>query len=177
MMINLAKINFCEGRGVFVIINLIFGLIYYGLFPNFATANCIGLYSITPVSFGTYNPSSGINLTSIGNININNFTNCINILQPANTNFTVKFSTGLSGNYSSRKMINPLFPMTPLQYNLYTNSGNGATIWGDGTGGSGSITQTGASNINIPIYGVVPAGQNPGIGSYSDSIAATIEFN
>ena len=175
-MISLAKTKFSGDSRIFVMINLIFGLIAYCLYPNSASANCIGLYSIVPVNFGTYNPSSGNNLTSTGNININNFTNCINLLQPTATNFTIKFSTGLSGNYSSRKMTNPLFPTIPLQYNLYT-SVNNATIWGNGTGGSGTVSQTGTSNINIPIYGVVPARQNASIGSYSDSITVTIEFN
>lgn len=177
MMISCKNPNSPPKIGLFVLINLAIGLILFSLFPSSAVANSIGLFTITPVNFGTYNSSSGANLTSTGNIQIDKFYNLLNPLQPVSTNFTVKLSTGSSGNYGSRKMTNPLFPTTPLNYNLYTSSGNGATIWGDGTGGSGSISQVGTSNINIPIYGVVPAGQNPGIGSYSDTVTVTIEFN
>lgn len=177
MMIGCKNQNSPPKIGLFVLINLAVGLISFSLFSSSAVANCIGLFTITPVSFGTYSPASGSNLTSTGNIQIDKFTNCINVLQAVSTSFTVKLSTGSSGNYASRTMTNPLFVTTPLQYNLYTSIGTGATIWGDGTGGSGSIAQVGTSNINIPIYGVIPAGQNPGIGSYSDTITTTIEFN
>ena len=176
-MISCTNTNSPPQTGLFVLINLTVGLISFSLFSGSALANCIGLFTITPVNFGTYSPTAGANLTSTGNIQIDKFTNCLNPLQAVSTNFTVKLSTGSSGNYGSRKMTNPLFPTTPLQYNLYTSSSPGATIWGDGTGGSGTISQLGDSNINIPIYGTIFAGQNPGIGHYSDTVITTVEFN
>lgn len=131
---------------------------------------------ITPVSFGVYDPAAGNNLASPGGIRINKFFNCVT-LQPVSTSFTVKLSTGSSGTYSNREMTNLANPLSSLQYNLYTSNGSGSTVWGDGSGGSSVVSQEGSSNINIPIYGVVPVGQNPAMGSYSDTVTVTIEFN
>jgi spore coat protein U-like protein len=175
-MVNVGKINLHSNNTICKLIPLFFGLVTYFTFTKSVWAlTCID-YSVTPVNFGAYNPSSGSNLTTSGAVRINKFFDCLT-LQPVSTNFTVKLSPGGSGTYSKRKMTNSLNPSSFLQYNLYTTSSSGAAIWGDGSGGSSSINKTGSSNINLPIYGVIFNGQNPSIGSYSDIVTMTIEFN
>jgi spore coat protein U-like protein len=175
-MINSSQINLHFKNRICGCISIILGLATYTTFDNSAQAlTCID-YSITPLSFGAYDSSSGSNLTTTGKININKFYDCIT-LQLVSTNFSVKLSPGSSGTYINRKMTNLFNPLSSLQYNLYTSGGSGAAIWGDGSGGSSFVNQTGSSNINIPIYGVVPSKQNPSIGSYSDTVTITIEFN
>ena len=176
-MINVKIINLKFNQSIWSPLQFLIGLTTYFLFTNPVQAlTCVDL-SVTPVSFGTYNPSSGGNLTSTGGVKINKFHDCVFPSQLIPTNFTVKLSTGDAGSYSPRKMTNPVNLLAPLQYNLYTTGDIGAPIWGDGTGGSTVVSSSGSSNINIPIYGVVPSGQNPSIGSYSDSLTVTIEFN
>lgn len=176
-MINAKIVNLRFNQIVWKPVQFLSGLTTYLLFTNPVQAlTCVDLL-VTPVSFGTYNPSSGSNLTSTGGVKINKFFDCLFPSQLIPTNFTIKLSAGNAGTYSPRKMNNPVNLLAPLQYNLYTTGGVGAPIWGDGTGGSTVVSSNGSSNINIPIYGVVSSGQNPSIGSYSDSLTVTIEFN
>ncbi len=174
-MINFRGTSLHLRNSICGLISIFLGLTAEAAFTKSAQALTDIDYSVTPVSFGTYNSSSGSNLTSSGGIRINRFyeplTNAL-----VSTSFTVKLSPG-SGTYGSRKMTNLANPLSTLQYNLYTSSGSSAPIWGDGSAGSSFISQTGSSNIDIPIYGIVPNGQNPSVGTYSDSINVTIEFN
>lgn len=173
-MINFLQINLHFKNIICSLASIILGLATYATFTKSAQALTCVDYSITPVRFGAYDSSSGSNLTTSGGVTINKFYDCITS-QLVSTNFTVKLSPGTSGTYSNRKMTNLLNPLS-LQYNLYTSGGSGAAIWGDGSGGSSFVNQTGSSNINIPIYGVVPSRQNPSIGNYSDTVIMTIEF-
>jgi spore coat protein U-like protein len=175
-MIDLGKIKLDFKNRMRGLISIVLGLVTYDTFTNSAQAlTCID-FSITPVSFGVYDSSSGSNLTTSGGVTINKFYDCLTA-QLVSMNFTVKLSPGGSGTYSSRKMTNLLNPSSPLYYNLYVSGGSGAAIWGDGSGGSSVVNQTGSRNLNIPIYGVVPSKQNPSIGRYSDSVTMTIEYN
>ena len=175
-MINFSQIHLHFKNRICSLISIILGLATYATFTNSAQALTCVDYLITHVRFGAYDSSSGSNLTTSGGVTINKFYDCLT-LQLVSTNFTVKLSPGDSGTYSNRKMTNLLNPLSPLQYNLYTSGGSGAAIWGDGSGGSSFVNQTGSSNINLPIYGVVPSRQNPSIGNYSDTVTMTIEFN
>jgi spore coat protein U-like protein len=60
-----------------------------------------------------------------------------------------------------------------LAYELYSDDTN-TTVWGADTAGL-VVPQTGSA-VNTTVYGVIPAGQNVGIGNYTDTVVATIEF-
>ena len=64
-----------------------------------------------------------------------------------------------------------------LAYNFYIDPG-GATVWGDGTGGtvapSAKVTKN--KTWSLTIYGRIPPGQDVGVGTYSDTLTVTINF-
>ncbi|MFZ6658280.1 Csu type fimbrial protein [Undibacterium sp. TJN19] len=62
-----------------------------------------------------------------------------------------------------------------LNYSLYKDSGR-STVWGN-TVGTDTATGTGNGlSQSMTVYGRVPAGQNPGVGVYSDSVTVTLTY-
>ena len=128
------------------------------------------------VAFGVYSPLSATPATMTGTLAVN----CSwTPVAPTQINLAVYFSTGNSGNYTTRTMTNGT---SNLNYNLYFNS-NGTAVWGNGTGGSyygvatlTTATQTGSASANGTIYGVIAAGQDVTPGSYLDTIIVTVSF-
>lgn len=65
-----------------------------------------------------------------------------------------------------------------LAYNLYLDVPR-SVVWGDGTGGSSMYQDKNPPNnqqVHLTVYGRIPAGQDVSVGTYSDSIVATIVF-
>jgi spore coat protein U-like protein len=123
--------------------------------------------SSTSVNFGNYNVFNGTALDSTGTITYR--------CNAAAANITVTLSKGASSTYNPRVMTKGA---ETLQYNLYTNAAR-TTIWGDGTGGTSVYTRANPpnnSNVNVTIYGRVPAGQDVSAGSFADTISATVNF-
>ncbi len=117
--------------------------------------------SASGVVFGSYDVFNPGALDGAGNINVS--------CDPV-TGFTVKLSSG-GGSYAQREMTGT---SGVLDYNLYTNASR-SIVWGDGTGGTSVGGGTG-DNVNLPVYGRIPAGQNLPAGSYGDTIVVTVEF-
>lgn len=90
--------------------------------------------------------------------------------------FTVALSAGNSASMATRKM---LFGAASLNYNIYTTLG-GASIWGDGSGGS--VTQSFNGGLlhlgTVPFtgYGRVPVAQYVKAGPYTDTLTVTVTF-
>jgi spore coat protein U-like protein len=90
-------------------------------------------------------------------------------------NYTVTLTTG-AGTYDARQMKQAT---NSLVYNLYSDTLH-RTIWGDGTGSSRDVR--GAVSLRaqalqteiVTIYALLPAGALPALGSYSDTIVATV---
>jgi spore coat protein U-like protein len=67
-----------------------------------------------------------------------------------------------------------------LQYELYSDVAGG-TVWGNSGGALvtwgafGSIASQGAG-VSRPVYGRIPGGQDVSVGSYTDTITATVNF-
>ena len=61
-----------------------------------------------------------------------------------------------------------------LAYNLYTDVIH-STVRGDGSGNSNSINGS-DTNADYPVYGSIPAGQNPYVGAYSDVVTVVLTF-
>ena len=60
--------------------------------------------------------------------------------------------------------------------NLYTSSSYN-TIWGDGTGSTSTVNNTGSgSNDTSTIYARISSGQSIPNGSYSDTINVTVTY-
>ena len=144
-----------------------------------ANATCTGIacscsISAEPLNFGTYNPINSSNVDAAGNVSVS----CGALLVGFNVSYEMTLSSGGSGNLLNREMSNG---GDTIAYNLYTNSSR-TTIWGDGAGGTGSITNSYLLTLvnnrtdNFPIYGRVLSGQNVSAGAYSDSLVATVIF-
>ena len=104
----------------------------------------------------------------------------ISVRCTSGTTFFVDLSTGSSGSYANRTLVNGA---DTLSYNLYTNN-TYTTVFGDGTGSTGRGSGTGAG-MGVPnaqsvlVYGQLLASANTGpvgAGTYTDTITATITY-
>ncbi len=127
----------------------------------------------TPVAFGTYDPTSGVPVASIGTVTVS-----CNLIVGVSlfVAYSITLSTG-SGSYTQRTMHSGGMA---LGYNLYSSSSYGS-VWGDGTGGSSPQSDAyllglGSTIKNYPIYGRIPASQIVGAGTYSDSIVVSVTY-
>ncbi|MDN3575228.1 spore coat U domain-containing protein [Chitinimonas viridis] len=80
---------------------------------------------------------------------------------------------GSGATLASRRMTAGL---QSLAYSVYTSAAR-TTVWGDGTGGSGTVmgTGTGIDQV-IPAYGRIFAGQIVPAASYSDTVNVTVTY-
>ncbi|MBR8157022.1 spore coat protein U domain-containing protein [Burkholderia cenocepacia] len=138
-----------------------------GTFPFSATADVINNCNIsaTNVNFGTASVLSGA-LAATGSITAQ----CTN-----GDAWKIALNGGGSGNVTARQMQRG-GGGGAVNYGLYTDAAH-TVAWGDGTGGSATVTGvgTGASQV-VTVYGAVPAQTTPAPGNYSDTITATISF-
>lgn len=121
--------------------------------------------SATGASFGAFDPLENVPVDTTGQVDVT--------CSPS-ASYTIELSAGHAGTYWPRTMNGP--GNHTLGYNLFRDASR-TTVWGDGSGGTatvgGSDDGTGSSHT---IYGRIPAGQNPYVGSYSDSISVTVTF-
>jgi spore coat protein U-like protein len=113
------------------------------------------------IAFGGYDPFVNQDVDSAANISVT----C-----DETTSYSIALSTG-NGTYETRAMTSGLHH---LLYNLYVDA-TLTTVWGDGTGQSATVSDT-QSAANYTVYGRIPAGQNPYVGVYSDTIVITVTF-
>ncbi len=141
-----------------------------GLLPAVcAVAAPPGTCRVTPVgsiSFGNYDVFSTIPLDSIGTIQIT----CD--LTEAHT--IISLAPSQNGGFNPRRMRNSSNGDL-LSYNLFTTAAR-TSIWGDGTGGTSTVTQRVFRNTPaiVTIYGRIAARQNVSAGSYSETVTVTI---
>lgn len=138
------------------------------------------MISATPISFGPYDPiTTATPIDSSGSIRVD--------CDP--TTFgealfgvfvTISLSQGSSGTYAARTLRQA--PASILQYNLYTTAAR-ATVWGNGSGGTqtvgggvGGIFSGQPTPRSFPVYGRIPAGQDPRLGLHSDTITVAVVF-
>lgn len=125
---------------------------------------CVVSTASTGLSFGAYDPTAVSDTLGSTTFKVQ----CSSGLA-----YTVGLSAGGSGTDTARTMSSGA---NQLNYNLYSDSGR-ATNWGASAGalagtGSGLTTEN-----TITVYGRIPKNQyGPGIGSYADSITATITY-
>jgi len=124
--------------------------------------------SVSSVAFGPYDVYSAIADAGVGSFSVSNCSD-------ASRAYIASLSTGY-GSYSTRIMRSG---SNQLQYNLYTSNAY-ATVWGDHSGSTVTISNTNAKGGGVgpthTIYGLIPAGQDAAVGSYTDSITITISF-
>lgn len=127
----------------------------------------------TPVNFGTYDPLAASPDDASGSITVT----CNVLVVGLLASWTISLSTGASGTYSPRRLSNGA---GLLAYNLYTSSAR-TTIWGDGTGGTQSLSDSrllvvGTNQAIYTVHGRIAAGQDEAAGAYSDVIVVTLDY-
>jgi spore coat protein U-like protein len=123
--------------------------------------------SASGVAFGTYDVLGGAAVDSTGAV----VYNC----EPQDHDVLIALSPGSSGTYTARTLMSG---SNQLSYNLYTDAAR-TQIWGDGTGSTDVYQKHNPQNnrdVTVTIYGRIPGGQDGAVGSYADSIVATINF-
>lgn len=144
-----------------------------------ANATCTGLncscsVTASPFAFGDYDPFGLADIDAVGNVSVT----CGALLVGANISYEISLGPGASGDQLNRAMSNG---GDALAYNLFTDAAR-TTIWGDGTGGSNTVSFSYALSLifsrtdDFPIYGRLPAGQNVSVGAYSDTLVVTVQF-
>jgi spore coat protein U-like protein len=128
-------------------------------------ANCT--VSTTAVAFGSVNTLSGSAVDATGGISV------------ACTSGTVWAASagagsGTGATFASRKMTSG---SDLLNYSLFTDSGR-SSVWGDGTGGTSTVGNTGTGSAQpVTIYARIAAGQTSApTGSYSDTVSVTVAY-
>lgn len=120
----------------------------------------------TGVNFGAYDVFSTSPTDSTGSVTI---------LCDATT--TVATSIGQSpnsGGFNPRRMKHSSLGDLMI-YNLYTD-GSRTIIWGDGTGGTSTVTRKAIKNkpLDLTVYGRIPPGQDVSGGLYGETLVVTI---
>jgi spore coat protein U-like protein len=91
-------------------------------------------------------------------------------------NIMITLDRGGAGSFADRRMVKG---SELLLYNLYLDAAR-TVIWGDGTGGTQALfvrnPQGNNQDIAVPIFGRIPARQDRGIGTYTDTIIITLNF-
>jgi len=119
------------------------------------------------INFGVYDPTILTPLDTVGSL--------VYRCGAAAKNVTITLSVGGGTSYATRRMI---IGSEQLFYNLYRDAAR-QVIWGDGSGGTQAYVIKNPPNtqdITVPIFGRIPASQNVGVGSYSDTITVTLNF-
>lgn len=127
--------------------------------PSSIAATCN--LQVQGVNFGSYDFQSSQNLDSVGHVIVT----C-----DASTSYSIALGPG-TGTYDTRLLQNGSHQ---LAYNLYTDVIH-STVWGDGSGNSDLINGSG-TDADYPVYGSMPAGQNPYVGAYSDVVTVVLTF-
>ncbi|MFY1825830.1 spore coat U domain-containing protein [Myxococcus fulvus] len=137
------------------------------LVPGQARAAC-QIRSVVGLNFANYTPTSPLPLDTVGSITYL----CLLQLTP----MTIDLSPGQSGAHANRHMRGP--SSNTLSYNLYLDAAR-LLVWGNGVAGTGRygpVIPVLALDVNVPIYGRIPAQQSVPAGTYSDTLVMTMTF-
>ncbi len=128
--------------------------------------------SATGVVFGIYNAASNRDVSGFVSVTCGGLVGIVN--------YSIALNRGIySADFDPRQLGSGA---NRLNYNLYT-SGTYATIWGDGSGTTGTITDSylvavGNTTRSYEVFGRIPAGQTTAVpGYYSDTITVTVTYN
>lgn len=145
-------------------------IVLLGAAGQAAAATCTA--SLVGVAFGSYNPIAGANVNSTGTVSVA----CSGVFGEG-VSYSVSLGTG-NGTYAQRTMSNG---SGILGYNLYTNNQR-TQVWGDGTGGTGLVSDSYTIRNQVvtrgyTIYGRIPGGQTQTtVGAYSDQVIVTVTY-
>jgi spore coat protein U-like protein len=153
-------------------------LLVYIFYSQTSYASCIGLgcsctVATTAVAFGNYNPISAVATTATGNVAVT-----CNALVLFTVSYVISMNAGNSGSFIPTRFMNLLG--VHLNYNLYTTASN-TSVWGDGTAGTSTVSDAYTAILlpsirNYTVYGLLPALQAVGAGTYTDTVTVTVTY-
>lgn len=142
--------------------------------PPPARASCVlctCTIHATDVAFGSFQPLDNAQKDTTGAVTVT----CgpIGVL----ADYEVTLTAGGAGTFATRRMTSGA---NTLAYNLYTTAAR-TTVWGDGTGGTGKISDSwlivlGNASRTYTMYGRMPAITTAVPGAYADTVIARVEF-
>lgn len=139
--------------------------------PAVACTLCSCSVSTSGISFGGYDPTAASPIDTSGTVTLN----CTAVLALTGT-IVISMTPGSSSNALARTMKQG---NDALSYNLYTDS-NRSSIWGDGTGGTSTVSRTLSGlfsyNQSVPVYARLPARQWVRAGGYTDTVTVRITY-
>ncbi len=150
------------------------GLVILGLVAAGAARGQTCMASTIATAFGIYEPFNPLPSDTAGSVNIR----CSNgPLIALLVSFNVSLTPGSGGTYAARSMASGV---RRLDYQLYRNLLR-TEIWGDGTGGSLSRSDTALVSIGAveriyPVYGRIPARQVAVPGTYADTVVVLVVY-
>lgn len=132
-----------------------------------ATVNANCTVSTTPLEFGDFDALTGSAVNGTGGVSVT----CTN-----GTGWTAAASAGggSGATFATRKLTSG---SDTLNYSIFTDAAR-TTVWGDGSGGTGTIGRTGTGAAqSVTVYGRIAAGQNTvPAGDYEDVVSVTITY-
>ena len=133
------------------------------------TANIVDACDVqaTNHAFGAYSPSSSTALDA---------TSTLSVYCTVGTPYALALNIGTGGGtFTGRKMVSG---GNELVYNLYTSAAR-TTVWGDGSGATGTVSGTGTGLLTASthtVYGRIGVNQDANPGSYSSTVTVTLTF-
>ena len=129
-------------------------------------ANCT--ISTATLAFGAYDPvitnaAAGADLAGTGTVTISCTKGAVT---------SVELALGANASGSQRRLTNGT---DFLNYQIFQDSAR-TVVWGTGTAKKDTGTSTGKTPVNHTTFGLIPKGQDPGTGSYTDTVLATVNF-
>ncbi len=125
--------------------------------------------SSAALAFGNYDALSGTALDAEGSVTVT----CSN-----GSSGWIGLDQGLNAATGSTDAV-PLRQMASgterLRYDLYSDSSR-SVVWGNTSGSGVAHTATDTNPVTVDIFGRVPISQGSLVGSYSDTVTATINF-
>jgi spore coat protein U-like protein len=134
------------------------------------SANCT--ISTSPVAFGSYDPISAnasAALTTTGGVSVTCTTGASPIITLGQG---ITPASGSVDGAPLRQMLDASSDV--LAYNLYEGSDH-LTVWGN-TSGTGQAGTADGTLHSLTVYGSIPGGQNVPVGTYGDTVVATVSF-
>lgn len=141
----------------------------------FAAPTDCAVSSISSLNFGNYNPFSVSPLDSAATVQIT----CETTKNSDTVFITGTLSTGSSGSYANRRLLGPAG--NNLNYNVYGDPARTA-VFGNGSAGTTTLQfsmflfKNTPRTVTTDLFGRIFAGQDPTVGSYTDTLMYTVNF-
>ena len=133
-----------------------------------ASVSAVCTISTAAVAFGAYDPVVTNAAAAL------NGTGTVTVACTKGAAATIDLGNGSNLSGGSRRMTSG---SDFLNYALYKDAAR-TQVWGTGMAGGSTLAYNAASkaSTNLTVYGTVPANQDVTVGSYSDTVVATINY-